>query len=63
MARIVDGNDTSLAGTAVAAGYVDHAHLDAEFRAMVGCSPSAWMAEERRNIQDGIHHSRSDSVA
>ncbi len=62
VARIVDGTDTSLAGTAAAAGYADHAHLDAEFRVMVGCSPSAWLAEERRNIQDGGHHNRPDSV-
>lgn len=63
VARIVDGTDASLAATAVGAGFADHAHLDAEFAAMVGCSPTAWLAEERRNIQDGGHRNRPDSAA
>lgn len=59
--RIVTGADTTLAATAHLAGYADHSHLDAEFAAMVGCAPGAWLAEERRNIQDGGHRDRAES--
>ncbi len=58
--RIVGGRDRTLADTAAAAGYADHAHLDADFAAAVGCSPSAWLVEERRNIQAGGHRNRAD---
>ncbi len=59
--RIVGGIDRTLADTALASGYADHAHLDAEFTAMVGCSPSAWLAEERPNIDGGGHRNGPDS--
>lgn len=58
--RMVAGRDRTLAETAAEAGYADHAHLDADFAAAVGCSPSAWLSEERRNIQAGGHRNRAD---
>ena len=47
-----------LADLAAECGYYDQAHLDREFRALAGCSPSRWLAEEFRNVQaafaDGV---------
>lgn len=48
----------NLAEVAAATGYSDQAHLAREFRQMVGCSPSQWLAEERGNIEDGGHRNR-----
>lgn len=59
IARLTEGT-CSLAEIAVAAGYADQAHLAREFRQMAGCSPTRWLAEERRNIQDGGHRNRPD---
>jgi AraC-like DNA-binding protein len=57
--RIADAvaNDrpADLAGVAAACGYFDHAHLDRDFAGFAGTSPRGWIAEERRNIQDGGH--------
>ncbi|WP_232248530.1 helix-turn-helix domain-containing protein [Streptacidiphilus rugosus] len=36
-------------------GYADQSHLDREFTALAGCTPSAWLAEEFRNVQAGHH--------
>jgi AraC-like DNA-binding protein len=47
------GGDTRLADLAVACGYFDQAHLAREFRALAGCPPSQWLAEEFRNVQAG----------
>ncbi|MEZ0067389.1 AraC-like DNA-binding protein [Streptacidiphilus sp. MAP12-20] len=47
-----------LAGLAADFGYADQSHLDREFTALAGCAPSAWLAEEFRNIQAG-HHPRA----
>ena len=49
-----------LAEIAYVTGYADQAHLTREFRQMAGCSPTRWLAEERRNIQDGGHRNRPD---
>ena len=45
--------DTRLADLAVTCGYFDQAHLAREFRALAGCPPSQWLAEEFRNVQAG----------
>ncbi|MEU4221167.1 helix-turn-helix transcriptional regulator [Actinoplanes sp. NPDC026623] len=43
---------TRLADLAASAGYYDQAHLAREFRAMAGCSPSRWLADEFTFVQD-----------
>ncbi len=51
-ARDADGaGSPSLAEAAVRFGYYDQPHLDREFRALAGCPPSTWLAEELRNVQ------------
>ncbi len=42
-----------LADLAVTCGYFDQAHMAREFRALAGCPPSQWLAEEFRNVQAG----------
>ena len=42
-----------LADLAAQYGYADQSHLDREFRALAGCTPTRWLAEEFRNIQGG----------
>ncbi|TLS44991.1 AraC family transcriptional regulator [Streptomyces montanus] len=44
-----------LAGLAADHGYADQSHLDREFNALASCTPSAWLAQEFRNIQSGHH--------
>jgi AraC-like DNA-binding protein len=41
----------ALADVAAERGYYDQAHLAREFRHLAGCPPSAWLAEEFRNVQ------------
>lgn len=43
---------SSLADAAVDAGYYDQPHLDREFRRLVGCAPSEWLATRVGFIQD-----------
>jgi len=43
---------TALAGLAADTGYYDQAHLAREFRALAGCSPSRWLADEFTFVQD-----------
>ncbi|MEU7040798.1 helix-turn-helix domain-containing protein [Streptomyces varsoviensis] len=49
------GDAPDLARTAAACGYYDHSHLVRDFHQYTGVSPSAWLAEECRNIQAGGH--------
>lgn len=43
---------TDLAEVAVRAGYYDQAHLSNEWRALAGCAPGVWIAEELPFLQD-----------
>ena len=45
------GTPFTLAAMAATGGYYDQAHLAREFRALAGCPPSRWVAEELRNVQ------------
>jgi AraC-like DNA-binding protein len=49
------GQAPDLAGIAARCGYADQSHLDREFRAHLGTSPTGWLAEELRNVQAGGH--------
>jgi AraC-like DNA-binding protein len=51
---LVSGTRRSLAELAAESGYYDQAHLAREFRALAGCPPSQWVAEEFRNIQASV---------
>ncbi|OJU82999.1 MAG: hypothetical protein BGO11_15530 [Solirubrobacterales bacterium 70-9] len=58
VARIGEGaraGSLDLAAVAAACGFADQPHLDREFRAFAGTSPSGWLAEEFPNIQAGGH--------
>ena len=52
---VAAGRTPDLAGIAAHCGYFDHSHLDRDFAQFAGISPRGWIAEERRNIQDGGH--------
>ncbi|WP_338700726.1 helix-turn-helix domain-containing protein [Streptomyces sp. Q6] len=43
-------------------GYCDHSHLVRAFHRYTGLSPTAWLAEECRNIQAGGHHNGEEST-
>lgn len=62
-ARLLAGDELALTEVAHATGYYDHAHLVREFRSFLGCSPTAWLAEEVGNIQAGGHHQGGDLSA
>jgi AraC-like DNA-binding protein len=49
--RAAAGSQPLLADLAVDCGYYDQAHLAREFRDLAGLPPSAWLAEEFRNVQ------------
>ncbi|MEV0524830.1 helix-turn-helix domain-containing protein [Streptomyces sp. NPDC050439] len=52
---VAAGAAPDLARVAADCGYYDHSHLVRDFRQYTGASPSAWLAEECRNIQAGSH--------
>jgi AraC-like DNA-binding protein len=56
----VRGDSLDLAATAADCGYADQSHLDREFRAFAGTSPSGWIGEEFPNIQAGGHRYARD---
>ncbi|WP_367124674.1 helix-turn-helix domain-containing protein [Streptomyces phytohabitans] len=57
--RIADtlrgGARLDLSAVAADCGFYDHPHLVRDFRQFTGLSPTAWIAEEHRNIQAGGH--------
>jgi AraC-like DNA-binding protein len=55
IATTVGRDCLDLTSVALQAGFYDHAHLDRDFVALTGTSPTGWLAEERRNIQAGGH--------
>ncbi|WP_344806091.1 AraC family transcriptional regulator [Microlunatus ginsengisoli] len=57
---VSEGKAPALAGIASDCGYFDHAHLDRDFAQFTGTSPTAWLAEERRNIQARGHRGGED---
>lgn len=54
-ASVAAGRRPDLAELAARCGYYDHSHLVRDFQQYTGLSPTAWIAEERRNIQAGGH--------
>jgi AraC-like DNA-binding protein len=46
-----EGAAVTFASLAAECGYYDQAHLAREFRALAGCPPSQWLAEEFRFVQ------------
>lgn len=50
--RLLRRGRTDLAGLAVECGYYDQAHLTNEWRALAGCTPGTWIAEELPFLQD-----------
>jgi AraC-like DNA-binding protein len=45
------GTTATFARLAAECGFYDQAHLAREFRALAGCPPSQWLAEQFRFIQ------------
>jgi AraC-like DNA-binding protein len=56
----VRGASLDLAEIAAECGFADQSHLDREFRAFAGTSPTGWIAEEFPNIQAGGHRYARD---
>ncbi|WP_328773094.1 helix-turn-helix transcriptional regulator [Streptomyces sp. NBC_00286] len=52
---VTEGVSPNLARIAADCGYYDHSHLVRDFHQYTGVSPTAWLAEECRNIQAGGH--------
>jgi AraC-like DNA-binding protein len=59
--RVTACGPPELAALAAACGYYDQAHLAREFRALAGCPPSRWIAEEFRNVQAASRTALPDS--
>jgi AraC-like DNA-binding protein len=54
--RVRAGGRPDLAELAADGGYYDQAHLDREFTALAGCSPTAWLDREFRYVQAAPEH-------
>lgn len=61
--RLLRQGRTDLAGLAVECGYYDQAHLTNEWRALAGCTPGTWIAEELPFLQDEEVAAGQDSRA
>ncbi|GAB3398511.1 helix-turn-helix domain-containing protein [Amycolatopsis echigonensis] len=61
--RLLRAGHRDLAGIAYAAGYYDQAHFSNEWRALAGCSPRTWMAEELPFLQDETKSAAAESGA
>jgi AraC-like DNA-binding protein len=47
-----------IADIAARCGYYDQAHLDRDWRALTGLSPTAWLSHELPFVQDGTADER-----
>ena len=61
VAGVRRGVRSDLAAIAADCGYYDQSHLDRDFAQYVGLSPTAWIAEERRNLQAAADPTGADS--
>jgi AraC-like DNA-binding protein len=50
--RVIVDQRPSLANVAASCGYFDQAHMTREWRALAGCSPKTWIAQELPFVQD-----------
>lgn len=57
------GRLLNLAELAAACGYCDQSHLTGEWRALAGCPPGVWIAEELPFLQDGTGKTAAVSTA
>ncbi len=58
--RATAGAVATLADVAAGCGYYDQAHLAREFRALAGCPPATWLADEFRNVQASVPDADGD---
>lgn len=61
--RLLRQGHADLAALAVECGYYDQAHLTNEWRALAGCTPGTWIAEELPFLQDEEVAAEQDSGA
>jgi AraC-like DNA-binding protein len=62
-ARLLRRGHADLAALAVECGFYDQAHLTNEWRALAGCTPGTWIAEELPFLQDEGRPAGRDSPA
>jgi AraC-like DNA-binding protein len=61
--RLLRGGRLDLASVAAESGFCDQAHLTNEWRALAGCTPGRWIAEELPFLQDEEVPAGQDSRA